>query len=114
MRHLCAVAAGLQSMVVAEGQILGQVRDALDRARALGVAGPHLGAVFRIAVASGKRVRAETLLGQTDSSASSVLTELLCREIDDWPAQRVLLIGAGRMNEVTGARLRALGVGTCW
>lgn len=109
VRHLAAVAAGLRSMVVAEGQILGQVKDALDCAQRLGTAGAHLGGVFRAAIACGKRVRSETALGRADISASSVLLDLLSSEIDDWSAQRALLIGAGRISQVTADRLRALG-----
>ena len=112
VRHLCGVAAGLHSMIVAEGQILGQVKDALEQARQLGTAGPYLGAAFRAAVACGKRVRTETALGRTDVSASSVLIDLLARAIDRWADQRVLLIGAGRMSQVTAARLAALGAGS--
>ena len=112
VRHLCAVASGLQSMVVAEGQILGQVREALDQAQKLGTSGPHLSAAFRAAVTCGKRVRSETTIGRADISASSVLIDLIARDIHDWAAQRVLLIGAGRMNQVTAERLRALGAGT--
>jgi glutamyl-tRNA reductase len=111
VRHLCAVAAGLESMVVAEGQILGQVRQALETARRLGTVGLHLGAVFRAAVACGKRVRSETAIGRADISAGSSMIALLERSIDDWSAQRALLIGAGRMNAATAHRLRALGVG---
>ena len=112
VRHLCAVAAGLQSMVVAEGQILGQVREAGEHAQRLGTAGVHLRAAFRAAVTCGKRVRAETAIGQADISVSSVLIDLVAREVVDWKAQRVLLIGAGRMNQVTAARLRQLGAGS--
>lgn len=112
VRHLCAVAAGLESMVMAEGQILGQVRGALEQAQRLGTAGSHLAAAFRAAVACGKRVRSETAIGRTDFSVGSVLIDLLARELQDWPAQRVLLIGAGRMNEITAERLRALGAGS--
>ena len=112
VRHLCAVAAGLQSMVVAEGQILGQVREAGEHAQRLGTAGVHLRAAFRTAVTCGKRVRAETAIGQTDISVSSVLIDMVAREITDWQAQRVLLIGAGRMNQVTAARLQQLGAGS--
>lgn len=112
VRHLCGVAAGLHSMIVAEGQILGQVKDALDMARQLGTAGPYLGAAFRAAVACGKRVRTETALGRTDVSASSVLVDLLAGEIEEWADQRVLLIGAGRMSQLTAARLAALGAGS--
>ncbi|MDB5076521.1 MAG: glutamyl-tRNA reductase [Chloroflexi bacterium] len=111
VRHLAAVAAGLQSMVVAESQILGQVRSAIEQAKHLGTSGIHLGTAFRAAIACGKRVRTETAIGHADISASSVLIDLLARDGIDWAAQRVLLIGAGRMNTVTAERLQALGAG---
>lgn len=111
VRHLCAVASGLESMVVAEGQILGQVREAIEVAQRLGAAGTHLAAVFRAAIACGKRVRTETALGRVDASVSSVLIDLLAGQFADWSQQRVLLIGAGRMNQITSERLRALGAG---
>jgi glutamyl-tRNA reductase len=95
---------------VAEGQILGQVRQAMETARRFGTVGLHLGAVFRAAVACGKRVRSETAIGRADISAGSSMIALLEREIDDWPSERALLIGAGRMNAATAHRLRALGV----
>lgn len=110
VRHLCAVASGLESRVVAEGQILGQVRGAIDQARRLDAAGPHLSAVFRAAVACGKRVRTETAIGQADISAGSVLLEVIGDRGIAWPAQQVLLIGAGRMNGVTAGQLSRLGV----
>ncbi len=112
VRHLCAVAAGLQSMIVAEGQILGQVRAAHDQAQKLGTAGLHLSAAFRAAVACGKRVRTETAIGRADISASSVLIDLIARSVPHWPSQRVLLVGAGRMNQVIAEKLQALGAGT--
>ena len=107
VRHLCAVAAGLQSMVVAEGRA-GQPGRRWSRRGAPGAAGPHLGAAFRAAVACGKRLHAETALGRTDFSVSSVLIDLLSNEITDWSAQQVLLIGAGRQPH-HGQRLGALG-----
>jgi glutamyl-tRNA reductase len=112
VQHLCAVAAGLQSLVVAESQILGQVREAGEHAQRLGTASIHLAAAFRAAVACGKRVRAETAIGQADVSVSSVLIDLMAQDVDDWKAQRVLLIGAGRMNQVTAERLHRLGAGS--
>jgi glutamyl-tRNA reductase len=112
LRHLCAVASGLESMVMAEGQILGQVREAGERAQHLGTAGVQLHAAFRAAVTCGKRVRAETAIGRADVSVSSVLIDLLAGEIPDWQAQRVLLIGAGRMNQVTAAGLHRHGAGS--
>ena len=109
VRHLCAVASGLESMVVAETQILGQVRHAIEHARELNTSGPYLGAAFRLAVNCGKRVRSETAFGRVDISAGSVLVELIAERGVDWPSQRVLLVGAGRMNAATAERMRALG-----
>ena len=109
VRHLCAVASGLESMVVAETQILGQVRNAIDHARELNTSGAYLGAAFRIAVNCGKRVRTDTAFGRVDISAGSVLVDLISDRGIRWPSQRILLIGAGRMNAATAHRMRALG-----
>ena len=109
VRHLCAVASGLESMVIAESQILGQVRNAIDHARELNATGAYLGAAFRVAISCGKRVRTETAIGRTDISAGSVLIDLISEQGVDWPAQRILLIGAGRMNAATADHMRALG-----
>lgn len=110
VRHLCAVAAGLESMVMAETQILGQVRSAIDHARELNASGAYLSTAFRIAISCGKRVRTDTALGRVDTSVGSVLIDLMCERGIDWSQQRVLLIGAGRMNAAAAGRLRALGV----
>ena len=82
VRHLCAVASGLESMVIAESQILGQVRNAIDHARELNATGAYLGAAFRVAISCGKRVRTETAIGRTDISAGSVLIDLMSEQGD--------------------------------
>ena len=62
-RHLCRVAAGLDSLVLGEAEILGQVRDAHDEARASETAGPVLSLLFRTAITAGRRARSETSIG---------------------------------------------------
>ncbi len=95
VRHLLEVAAGLQSAVVGEPQILGQVRDALGLARQVRPPGPVLGALFERAVHAGKRVRTETALG---SASPSLAREAVRRAAEgglDLTTARVLVVGSG-------------------
>jgi len=112
VRHLCAVAAGLCSLVRGETQILTQVREAFEYAAAHEAAGTELHALARAAVRCGKRVRAETTLGTTDTSVSAVAVELAARRLDDLSGRTALLIGAGRINEVSAQLLRDVGIGS--
>ncbi|WP_324669335.1 glutamyl-tRNA reductase [Geochorda subterranea] len=95
VRHLLEVAAGLQSAMVGEPQILGQVRDALGLARQVRPPGPVLGALFERAVHAGKRVRTETALG---SASPSLAREAVRRAVEgglDLARGTVLVIGSG-------------------
>jgi len=101
VRHLMRVACGLESMVVGENQIIGQVRDAYQRAQAGGTAGSVLHKVFQSTLSVAKRVRAETGLDAGRLSVSSVAVDFarhLFRSFDD---KTVLTIGAGKMTELT-------------
>ncbi|MDE3095373.1 MAG: glutamyl-tRNA reductase [Chloroflexota bacterium] len=109
-RHLFAVAAGLDSAIVGEPQILGQVRDAVEQGEAHG-AGPVLGALFHRALAAGKRARSETGVGRNATSISSAAVELARRTFGDLRASRVLLVGTGKMGELAAKNLLARGVG---
>lgn len=111
IRHLFAVAAGLRSLVLGETQILTQVREAFAYASERDTAGPELAALARMAVRCGKRVRAETALGTADTSVSAVA---VAWARDRWGSLRdksALLVGAGRINEVSAAALRDAGIG---
>jgi len=97
IEHLCRVAAGLDSMVVGEAEILGQVAHAIDAANANGVASEHLEAVFRTAVRAGRRARAETKIGHGSASISSVAVGLARDIMGTLSGRRVLVVGTGKM-----------------
>lgn len=108
-RHLFAVAAGLKSLVIGDTQILTQVREAFQYAAAREVAGPELQALARMAVACGKRVR--TALGRADLSFSALAVEQAAHCLGGLQGRSAVLIGAGRMNEVSTGLLHAGGIG---
>jgi glutamyl-tRNA reductase len=110
-QHLCAVAAGLRSLVLGEAQIQGQVRQAHERAAEAGGAGPILGALFRHALAAGGRVRSETALGLGAASVSQAAVELARQRLGDLGGRSVLLIGSGKVGELAARTLRANGAG---
>jgi glutamyl-tRNA reductase len=110
VRHLCRVAAGLDSMVIGEAEILGQVARAAELAEAAGVAGPILRAAFTAAVRAGRRARTETGIGRNASSVSGEAVRLLRELRLDLAAQRVLVVGTGKMGRLAGTALRAAGV----
>jgi glutamyl-tRNA reductase len=106
--HLFRVAAGLESMVVGEGQILGQVRDAYRLAADRKAVGPILHHVFQGALRAGKRVRAETGLGEGRCSAASVAVQVARAVFERFEDKAVLVIGAGATGELTLRHLAAL------
>ncbi|MBA3364320.1 MAG: glutamyl-tRNA reductase, partial [Actinobacteria bacterium] len=95
--HLFRVAAGLDSMVPGEGEILGQVRAAYEA----GAAGQLLDRAFRQALHAGRKARSETGIGESAASVSSVAAALAEQVFDDIRGRRVLLIGAGKTGEST-------------
>lgn len=98
--HLFKVASGLDSAVVGETEVLGQVRDAWERATAEGSAGAVLGVLFRHAVEVGKRVRSETAISRGTTSVSQAAVQLAAQELGGSLAGRtVLVLGAGDMGE---------------
>jgi glutamyl-tRNA reductase len=103
--HLFRVAAGLDSLVPGEGEILGQVRDAYEAA----APGPMLDRVFRQALGVGKRVRTETAIGESPASVSSAAAALAAQVFGDLRGRRVLLVGAGRIGELAAANLVSRG-----
>ena len=96
-RHLCRVAAGLDSLVLGEAEILGQVGDAFEESRAARSVGPVLSLLFRTAVRAGRRARAETAIGANPSTASSMALSLAEGVLGDLGERRVLVVGAGRI-----------------
>ncbi len=109
VRHVFRVAASLDSMVVGEPQILGQVKDAYQRARAAGALGGPLEGLVSRAFRVARRVRNETEIGRMAVSASQVAVELARKIFGDLDGLRVLLIGAGEMAEAAARHLRASG-----
>jgi glutamyl-tRNA reductase len=109
--HLFSVAAGLDSMVLGEAEIQGQVKRAYELALVEGATGPILNRMFRGALAAGKRVRAETRIGEGGISVPSVAVELARRSLGgELRSRRVLLVGAGETAELTARSLAARGV----
>jgi glutamyl-tRNA reductase len=106
--HLFRVAAGLESLVPGEGQILGQVRDAYKLASDRKAVGPILHRVFQRALRVGKRVREETGLDRGKCSVASVAVEVARAVFDGFEDKAVLVIGAGAMGELTLRHLAAL------
>jgi glutamyl-tRNA reductase len=110
--HLFRVAASLESLVLGEGQILGQVRDAYHAAVAGRTAGPIFHSVFQAALRVGKAVRAQTGMDQGKVSVASVAVDLAREVFDSFADKTVLVIGAGKMGEVTLQHLKGLNPGT--
>ncbi|MGI9040067.1 MAG: glutamyl-tRNA reductase [Gemmatimonadales bacterium] len=105
VRHLFQVAAGLDSQILGETEILGQVRRAFDTARAAGTTTRELDAVFSAALAAGRRVRQETSLGRHPSSVSSAAVDLAARRYNGIEDRPILVLGAGEVAEGVLRRL---------
>ena len=110
-RHLFRVAAGLDSLVVGEPQILGQVKDAFQAAAERRCTGPVLSKLFHWSFAVGKRVRSETALGEGAVSISFAAVQLARKIFGRLTGRRVLVVGAGEISTLTAQHLRAHGVG---
>jgi len=103
--HLFRVAAGLDSMVPGEGEILGQVRSAYEG----GATGPILDRLFRDALHAGKKARTETAIGESPASVSSAAAALAEQVFGDLSGRRVLVVGAGETGELAIKSLVARG-----
>ena len=97
VRHLCRVAAGLDSLVLGESEILGQVGDAFEAGTAASTVGPGLSLLFRAAITSGRRARSETAIGANAATASSMALALAEGVLGDLREKRALVLGAGRI-----------------
>ena len=109
IRHLFRVASSLDSMVVGEPQILGQVKDAYATARAVGTIHSHLELLLTRAFAVAKRVRTETSVGSSAVSVASVAVELAKKIFGSLKDKHVYLVGAGKMSELAARHLQAQG-----
>jgi glutamyl-tRNA reductase len=108
--HLFGVAAGLDSMIIGEGEILGQVREAWSAAEREGASGPALSRTFRHAVQVGKRARTETAISRHAVSVSSAAVTLATTRLGSLHDRRVLVLGAGSMGEGMALALAGAGV----
>jgi glutamyl-tRNA reductase len=107
--HLFAVAAGLDSLVPGEAQILAQIRDAYTSAFEWGATGPVSNRLFHEAIEAGKRVRHETAIGAGGASVASVAAEVAAERLGSLDGASVLVVGAGRVAELVAANLTARG-----
>ncbi len=112
VRHLFRVAASLDSMVVGEPQILGQLKEQYAVAAALGAAGRVLHRCFHKSFSVAKRIRSETGIAEKAVSVGSAAVELACEIFDRFDDKTALLVGAGAMGELTARQLLAKGTGT--
>ena len=110
-RHLLRVTAGLDSMIVGEAEVQGQVKRAYELALVEGATGPILNRLFRGALAAGGRAREETGISEKGVSIPSVAVELARRALGDLSDRRVLVVGAGETAELVARALVARGVG---
>ena len=107
--HLLKVAAGLDSLVLGEPQILGQVTDAYMTAVAQRTTGPILDALFKAAIRTGKRTRTETAINSNPASISSVAIALAQQVLGDLSNRPTLVVGAGEMSRLAVKALRSRG-----
>jgi glutamyl-tRNA reductase len=108
--HLYEVTAGLDSMILGEAEVQGQVKRAYELALVEGATGPILNQLFRAALTAGKRARSETGISERAMSIPSVAVELAQRTLGELDERRVLVVGAGETAELTARALAAKGV----
>jgi glutamyl-tRNA reductase len=112
VRHLFRVAASLDSMVVGEPQILGQVKEAFSVARESGTVGGQLEHLLQSAFSAAKKVRSETEIGSSSVSIASVAVEMARKIFGSLHGRTVFLVGAGKMSELAARHLVQQGAGT--
>jgi glutamyl-tRNA reductase len=110
VEHAFSVASGLDSMVLGEAQILGQLKDAYRVAQQAGSTGPSLNKLFQAAFSAAKRVRSETRIGENAVSLASATVSLARRVYSDLSAHTALLVGAGDMIALTARHFLSAGV----
>ncbi len=110
VEHAFNVASGLDSMVLGEAQILGQLKNAYRIAQETGSTGPHLNKLFQAAFSTAKRVRSETQIGANAVSLASATVSLARRMYSDFSTHTALMIGAGEMIALTARHFAAAGV----
>lgn len=110
VEHAFSVASGLDSMVLGEAQILGQLKDAYRVAQETGSTGPTLNRLFQAAFSAAKRVRSETKVGANAVSLASATVSLARRVYSDLSVHNALLVGAGEMNALIARHFASAGV----
>ena len=110
VEHAFSVASGLDSMVLGEAQILGQLKDAYRVAHETGSTGPALNKLFQAAFSAAKRVRSETQIGANAVSLASATVKLARRMYSDLSTQSILLIGAGEMIGLAARHFATAGI----
>src|SRR5918995_753004 len=111
-RQLYRVTSGLESMILGEAEVQGQVKRAYELALAARTTGPMTNKLFRAALATGKRVRTETTISAGRTSVASVAVDAARAAIGDLTSRHVLIIGAGETSELTARALHDQGVTT--
>ncbi len=111
-RHLYRVASGLESMIVGEAEVQGQVKRAYELALAARTTGPLTNKLFRAALATGKRVRTETRISSGRARVASIAVDAARDALGDLAARHVLIVGAGETAELTAKALHDQGVTT--
>jgi glutamyl-tRNA reductase len=111
-RHLFRVVSGLESMIVGEAEVQGQVKRAYEQALAARTTGPLTNQLFRAALATGKRVRTETSISAGHASVATVAVEAARDALGDLAERHVVIVGAGETAELTARALHAQGVTT--
>jgi len=111
VRHLFRVAAGIESLVIGESEILGQVREAFSAATAAGTGNPVLARLFHSALRVGRRARSETEIGAHGLSVSALAVSLSRRLLGDLRRKTVLVVGAGEAGQRAAAALVQAGAG---
>ena len=112
VRHLFRVASSLDSMVVGEPQILGQVKESYSAARSVGAVGGTLEPLLQATLSAAKKVRSETQIGSSSVSIASVAVDLARKIFGSLDGKRVLLVGAGKMSELAARHLMQQGAGS--
>jgi glutamyl-tRNA reductase len=110
LRHLFYLAAGLESVIVGEDQVLGQVRSAWLSAKAEGTTGRFLNRAFMKAISIGKKVRTETRINEGAVSISSAAIDLAKQELGDLASTKALVVGAGEAGALAAKALKSQGV----
>ena len=111
IRHLLKLTSGLDSMVLGEEQILGQVKNAITKAREMKASGQHLNTLFDKAIRIGTRIRNTSGIGKGGISVGSMAVRLAEENIDDMKSRRILLIGTGEVSTLVAKSLNRRGYG---